>query len=134
MKKKLGEGLFSFAKSSLGGLVAGLAFGKFSKFLPVKKLKETKKVIAFWHPKPFWEKHILIVPKKPIKKLTALNKSDFPYISEVFLVTKELVKDLGWEKKGYALQVNGGSRQKVAQLHFHLHCGKKLNGLQRGNN
>lgn len=126
MKKKAAEKLFSIAKTPVGDLIVGLAFGKFSKLLPVKKLKETDKVIAFWHPKPFWEKHILIVPKKPIKKIANLKKEDLPYIDEVFVVAKELVKGLGWEKSEYTLLINGGKRQEVNQLHFHLVCGEKL--------
>ncbi len=117
---------FSLAKSSLGNLIVGLAFGKFSKLLPVKKIKETSKVIAFWHPQPLWDKHILIVPKKPIKKLTALTKKDREYINEIFNVVVELVKELGLENSGYSLVTNGGKKQKVKQLHFHLYSGQKL--------
>lgn len=118
--------VFALAKTPVGDLIVGLAFGRFSKLLPVKKLKETDKVIAFWHPKPFWEKHILIVPKKAIKRLTALRDSDLGYIDEAFKVAKELVETLGWEKDGYTLLINGGKRQEVNQLHFHLTSGKEL--------
>ena len=122
----LKEKVFEFSKSSLGDLVVGLTFGKFSKLLPVNRVKETDKVIAFWHPKPFWEKHIVLVPKKAIKSLTALTPQDSEYISEIFLVAKEIVQDLGWEKNGYTILVNGGKRQEVGQIHFHLQSGKQL--------
>lgn len=117
--------LFSLAKTPMGDLIIGIAFGKLSKILPVRKVKETEKVIAFWHPKPYWEKHILIVPKKAIKKLTLLKKEDNVYINEVFKVVKEIVEELGWEDEGYTLLVNGGKKQEVGQLHFHLSNGKK---------
>lgn len=126
MKKSLSKQLFSLAKTPLGDFVVGLAFGKFSKFLPVKKIKETNKVIAFWHLKPFWEKHILIVPKKPIKSLTLLKPEEMVFVNEVFNIAKELVKELNWEKDGYTLSVNGGKTQEINQLHFHLHSGKKI--------
>jgi len=125
VKKQLAKKLFSLAKTPLGDLIVGLAFGKFSSLLPVKKIKETEKAVAFWHPKPFWEKHILIVPKKPIKKIVFLTEQDMPYIEEVFRMAKDLVKELGWENGGYSLQVNGGNRQEVNQLHFHLYCGEQ---------
>ena len=122
MSKKL----FTLAKTPIGDLIVGLAFGKFSKLLPVKKVKETDKVIAFWHPKPFWQKHILIVPKKAIKKLTVITEDDLEYIDEVFRVSREIVEKLGWEKEKYSLLVNGGKRQEVNQLHFHLASGKQI--------
>src|SRR5581483_3646436 len=118
--------LFSLAKSPVGDLIVGLALGKFNKLLPVMRVKETDKVIAFWHPKPFWEKHILIVPKKSIKKLTSLKEEDLKYIDEVFVIAKEIVEELGWEKNGYTLLVNGGTRQEVNQLHFHLASGEQI--------
>lgn len=118
--------MFELAKSPLGDLIVGLAFGKFSKFLPVKIVKETDRVIAFWHPKPFWEKHILIVPKKAIKNLTSLAPEDVPYIEEVYKIAQEIVKEFGWDKTDYFLLTNGGSRQEVNQLHFHLGRGKKI--------
>lgn len=118
--------LFSLAKTPLGDLIVGIAFGKFSNLLPVKRIKETPKVIAFWHPKPFWEKHILIIPRKQIKNLTSLKYEDGEYIYEVFKVAGEIVKELGWEKDGYSLLANGGKRQEVNQLHFHLNSGKQI--------
>lgn len=118
--------LFSLAKTPIGDLIVGLAFGKLNKLLLVKKIIETDKVIAFWHPKPSWEKHILIVPKKSIKKLTSLKEEDLQYIDEVFITVKELIEKLKWEKKGYTLLVNGGARQEVNQLHFHLTSGKQI--------
>ena len=61
--------LFSLAKTPIGDYIVGNTFEKFSKVLPVDRVFENDKVIAFWHPKPFWEKHILIVPKKKIKNI-----------------------------------------------------------------
>ncbi len=120
--------LFSLAKTSLGDIMVGIAFGKFSNLLPVRRIKETGKVIAFWHPKPFWEKHILIIPKKQIRNLTSLKYEDGEYLYEVFKVAGEIVKELGWEKEGYSLLANGGRRQEVNQLHFHLNSGKQIGG------
>ena len=83
-------------------------------------------MVAFWHPKPFWEKHILIIPKKQIKNITSLKYEDCEYLFEVFKVAGEIVNELDWEKEGYSLLVNGGKRQEVNQLHFHLHSGKQI--------
>lgn len=117
--------LFKVAKSPLGDLIIGLAFGKLSNLLPVKKVKETDKAIAFWPPKPFWEKHILIVPKKAIQNLVSLKPGDFIYIEEVYKVAQELITELSWQDD-YFLVVNGGRRQEVNQVHFHLGRGKEL--------
>lgn len=123
---RVSKGLFSLAKTPLGDLIVGLAFGKFSGLLPIKRVKETDKIVAFWHPKPFWEQHILIVPKRPIKRITSLTEEDMVYVTEAFRVAKQVVEELGWETDGYTLLVNGGNRQEVNQLHFHLCRGKEI--------
>ena len=117
------KALFALAKSPLGELIVGIAFGNFSKMLPVKRIHETDKVLAFWHPKPYWENHILIVPKRAIKNISALQPNDFEYVTEVYKVAQEIIKDSGWQETDYTIVTNGGSRQEVAQLHFHLGSG-----------
>jgi len=120
----INKALFTVAKSPLGELIIGVAFGKFSKLLPVVRVKETDKVIAFKHPKPYWDKHILIVPKKAIRDLISVDSKDMEYVTEVFTVIQEIVKEKGWNQTDYTIVTNGGSRQEVAQLHFHLGSGK----------
>lgn len=118
MKAKIAKGLFEFAKSPVGRAIAGYVFGYATKFLTTKKVTETDKVIAFWHPKPTHDKHVLIIPKKRIKNLTALSDKDSEYIEEAFKVIREIIQKERFVN--YSVVVNGGSKQKIPQLHFHL--------------
>ncbi len=113
------------AKTQIGDYIVGTTFESLSSALPVKRLYENDKLVAFWHPKPFWEQHVLIVPKKKIKNIISLQESDMVYVSEVFKAVKVIVEQLNW--KEYTLLVNGGDRQEVNQMHFHLCTGKELN-------
>jgi histidine triad (HIT) family protein len=115
--------LFSLAKTPLGDFIVGNTFESFSGLLPVDRIFENEKVIAFWHPKPFWDKHVVIVPKKKIKNVISIDDTEFPYINEVFKAVKLVVEKLGWTE--YTLLVNGGDRQDVNQIHFHLCSGKE---------
>lgn len=123
---QLSKLLFSLAKSPVGDLIVGTAFGRLSGLLPVTRVKETDKVIAFWHPKPFWKKHILLVPKKAIKSLTGLKEEDYAYIMEIYRVAKEIVEEFNWVDTGYTILANGGARQEVNQVHFHLCSGEEI--------
>lgn len=115
--------LLSLVKSPVGELIVGLAFGKLSSLLPVKRIKETSKVIAFHHPNPHWQEHILIVPKKAIKNLAQAKSEDFEYIKECFEVAQNIVLEKDWQGSDYTIVTNGGKRQEVAQIHFHLGSG-----------
>ncbi len=121
---KLSKFLFSVAKTSIGDYIVGTIFESFSKILPINRVFENDLVVAFWHPKPFWKKHILIVPKKKIKSMTTIKELDMIFINEVFKTVKIIVDKLGW--KEYTLLINGGDRQEVNQLHFHLCSGKEI--------
>lgn len=122
---KIAKAAFSLGKSSIGSLIVGLTFGKLSSLLPVKKIIDNKYVVAFWHPKPSHNTHVLIVPKRSIKSLATFDENDEEYIVESLKVAKTLSKALDLENDGYSLIVNGGKKQEVAQLHFHLVSDKK---------
>jgi len=123
----LSEQIFKLAKTPLGDLIVGVAFGTpLVNLLPVKKIKISDKVIAFWHPKPFWQKHIVLVPRKPIKSLTSISEDDLKYIAEIYKVIQEIVIELKWDKSGYSVLINGGNRQEINQIHFHLFSGDEI--------
>jgi len=122
--------LFKLAKMPLGDFIVGAVFTHLTPILPVNKIQETDKAVAFWHPKPYWEKHILIVPKKPIKNLFSIdsrNAVDSSYIMGCFELIQKVVKQQNWEDGSYSVLVNGGTIQEVNQLHFHLFSGGEVN-------
>lgn len=88
--------------------------------MPIDRLVENEHLVAFYHPKPAYKVHILIVPKKEIRSLDDLTPADAPLLGEIFSAAKELVGGLGLEQQGYRLLVNGGVYQDVKQIHFHL--------------
>lgn len=84
----------------------------------VKKVYEDELVLAFYHPKPTYKLHILIVPKHKIFSLDKSKESDFETITHIIKVATNLIKDL--KIKDYRLITNGGIYQKIKYLHFHL--------------
>jgi len=81
-----------------------------------KKIKETENVLAFFHTKPNYEFHVVIIPKEHIANLTDVQ--DIKIIQEIFEVIKSIVK----EKKliNYRIIMNNGKFQDSKHLHFHL--------------
>ena len=108
------------ARSRFGQRLVHLAFQHMTFALPVHRLRETKTLLAFHHPRPAYPWHILLVPKKPLAGLADLTEEDSEFLVELFQTVQSLVAEFGLEKSGYRLIANGGSFQKVAHLHFHL--------------
>ena len=91
--------------------------------LPVRRLRETGKLLAFYHPRPNYPVHILLVPKKAITSLSDLAPEDRGLLDDLIECVQSLVAELGLEEPGYRLIVNGGKYQDAPQLHFHLVSG-----------
>jgi histidine triad (HIT) family protein len=115
---------FRIARSKPGRLIIGWIFTHMSFIIPVKRLRETKKLVAFHHPAPIYPVHILLVPKKNIGNLVELEDEDDDYLKEVFQIARSLVVELDLAETGYRLILNGGKYQDIPQLHFHLISGE----------
>jgi diadenosine tetraphosphate (Ap4A) HIT family hydrolase len=106
------------------GLVVRLAFGRLWWLLPVRKVGQTARVLAFEHPAPSWQPHLLLVPKRAIRSLLAAETADVGLVGEIVRLGLGLALRRGLAERptgsGFALMVNGGTYQDVPQLHFHL--------------
>jgi histidine triad (HIT) family protein len=86
--------------------------------IPVKRLRETERLMAFHHPKPAYPFHVLLVPKKAIVSLQELDTTDTTFLWDVYSTVQQLVDE--FQLPAYRLIVNGGEYQDFPQLHFHL--------------
>ncbi len=114
------------ARSSIGRFFVGWIFARMSFIIPVNRLRETDRLLAFHHPRPSYPVHILLVPKKAIGDLSDLQPEDNLFLTEVFQISQELIKELNLTPPGYRLIVNGGEYQDVPLLHFHLISGDRV--------
>lgn len=75
-------------------------------------------LMAFWHPKPAYPFHVLIVPKKAVASLMDLDSSDGAFLADLTSTAQSLVEE--FKLPAWRLIVNGGEFQDFPQLHFHL--------------
>ncbi len=98
--------------------------------LPCDKVFENERIIAFKDIAPAAPVHILLVSKKNIPNISAIQEEDGPLIAEIMMVANELAKKFKIDH-GYRLVTNNGhtAGQTVFQLHFHLIGGTHLGPL-----
>ncbi len=96
----------------------GWMFENMSFAIPVARLRETHTLMAFYHPKPSYEFHVLLVPKKAVSSLRELDTSDSIFLSDLYTTVQSLVDE--FHLSAYRLIVNGGEYQDFPHLHFHL--------------
>lgn len=102
--------------------VAGLAFCLCERLLPLQRIGRTRELVAFHHPRPVADPHILIVPTRPCRSLvdskwSTRRKSDLVWSMITFAegIATDLDTGATWQ-----FTINGGRRQDIGQLHGHL--------------
>lgn len=86
--------------------------------IPVKHLRETDTLLAFYHPKPAYPFHVILVPKKEVPTLKDLDPNDSAFLRDLYSSVQNLVDEFHLD--AYRLIVNGGEFQDFPHLHFHL--------------
>jgi histidine triad (HIT) family protein len=90
--------------------------------IPAKIIWEDDEAIAFHDVNPQAPVHVLIVPKRVIPRLGAVNEADRATLGKLLLVAGELARKLGIEQTGYRVVINSGpdAGESVPHLHVHL--------------
>ncbi len=111
----------SWIRSLIGWVFAHMSF-----VIPVQRLRETETLMAFFHPKPAYQFHVLLLPKKAIASLEKLDAHDSAFLNDLYSTVQSLVDES--HLSAYRLIVNGGEYQDFPQLHFHLVSNIKMGG------
>ncbi|NKB65772.1 MAG: HIT domain-containing protein [Candidatus Latescibacteria bacterium] len=123
----LGRFLFRLARlvsrHPLTGKIVGLGFQYGSFLLPVRRLADSETTVIFAHPRPAYDDHLLVVPKRAIATFPdLLAPNRLVYFAAILQAARQLLDTQGWDN--YSLAVNGGRNQEVSQVHFHLYRGR----------
>ena len=86
--------------------------------IPAELLRETETLLAFYHPKPAYPFHVVLVPKQAIPNLMELDSTESKFLSDLFVTAQSLVSE--FQLPAYRLILNGGEYQEFPHLHFHL--------------
>jgi len=91
---------------------------------------EDDKVMIFNDINPQAPVHLLVIPKKHIASLDAIETEDSLLIGHIFQVIKEQMRLRGFNniKEGYRVVTNLGENggQTVGHVHFHVLAGRNL--------
>lgn len=97
-------------------------FGKIiRREIPANIVYEDDLVLAFKDITPQAPTHILVIPKKPIPRLSESTEEDLSLLGHLLVTVKKVAEQAGL-KNGYRVVLNDGADggQTVDHLHFHL--------------
>ena len=90
---------------------------------PVEKFFETDSVLAYHHTRPFWETHIVVIPKTHVDSLLTVDNE---LLVALLDVVKKVAADVLKEKGAARVLTNLGEYQDSKHLHFHVNSGKQV--------
>jgi histidine triad (HIT) family protein len=94
--------------------------------IPADIIYETEICLAFRDINPQAPEHILIIPKKPIVKLSEAKPEDAQLMGQLLLAVGEVARILKVDEEGFRVVINNGENagQTVFHLHLHLLAGR----------
>ncbi len=91
--------------------------------IPVEKVFETENILAYRHTRPFWETHIVVIPKRHVDSLLTVEKE---LLEELLDAVKTVAALVLGEKGAARVLTNLGDYQDSKHLHFHVNSGKQI--------
>lgn len=92
----------------------------------VKKVLETNNSLAFYHSRPYYEVHIVVIPKKHIASLIDVSDQDIALLNDLMSVIQQVSKQINEQHGGCTVSTNIGEYQSNKHLHWHVHYGKRI--------
>lgn len=86
---------------------------------------ETEDALGYHHTKPFWETHIVVVPKQHIPSFTQTDALDGDLLLRVLQAVREVASQVETECGAAGVLTNLGAYQDSKHLHFHVYSGPR---------
>ncbi|SEN71010.1 histidine triad (HIT) family protein [Mesobacillus persicus] len=93
---------------------------------PVNKVIETENVLAYYHTRPFYEVHIVAIPKKHILSFVDVSDEDTPILHELLSIIRKVAAQVTEEYGACKIMTNLGEYQESKHLHWHIVYGERI--------
>ena len=97
--------------------------------IPADIVYEDDQCICFRDINPQAPVHLLIVPRKPITRISETGDDDAAILGHLLLTANKVSKQEGFADSGFRTVINNGKDggEEVPHLHLHILAGRKLN-------
>ena len=82
-------------------------------------------VLAYHHTRPFWEVHVVVVPKRHIGSLTTVTAEHEADVRALAAVVQTVAAEVERQHGAAAVLTNLGVYQDSKHLHVHVHSGPR---------
>lgn len=89
--------------------------------IPVQKIWEDDRVLAFHHPQPTAEIHVVVIPKEHISSLLDPQALDGSLLSSMLLAIQKTAYALGLDQTGFYIRANAAAPGVTPHMHWHIY-------------
>ena len=90
---------------------------------------ETENTLAFYHTRPFYVVHIVVIPKKHIPSLIDVTPEEKDLMADLFAVIQKVSKSVNEKYGACTVSTNIGDYQSNKHMHWHVHYGERITYL-----
>ncbi len=88
--------------------------------MEIRKVWEDDRVLAFHHPKPISEIHIVVIPKEHVPSILDAKALDGPLLASMVLAIQEVAQRVGLYDKGFYIRANAAALGVTPHMHWHV--------------
>lgn len=88
--------------------------------LHVQKVFEDERVMAFHHPYPEAEIHVVVIPKAHVASLLAEGARDGKLLSSMVDAIQRTARQLGLDVSGFFVRANAAAPGVTPHMHWHV--------------
>lgn len=86
----------------------------------VDRIFEDEHVLAFHHPRPTAEVHIVVIPKEHVSSLLDPKALDGRLLSSMLEAVQETARKLGLDRVGFFVRANAAAPGVTPHMHWHI--------------
>ena len=88
--------------------------------IDIKKVWEDARVLAFHHPQPTAEIHVVVIPKQHVPSLMDPLALDGALLTSMLSAIQSTARDLGLDQTGFRLIANSSAPGVTPHMHWHV--------------
>lgn len=86
----------------------------------VEKVWEDDRVLAFHHPRPTAQIHVVVIPKNHVPSLLDPMALDGTLLSSMVLAIQNAARELGLDQTGFSVRANTAAPDVTPHMHWHI--------------
>ncbi|MDN4526859.1 HIT family protein [Fictibacillus fluitans] len=92
----------------------------------VEKVWETEHTLAFYHTRPFYKVHIVVIPKQHILSFLEIDEETKHIMEDVFSVIQKVANGVNEKYGACTVSSNVGGYQSNKHMHWHVRFGDRI--------